>query len=70
VKGDTLIAFIYSRGVLFWSKAYIITSEEADEVAIAIPIKRSTKARQILTHSFYLSILSDFDDSLSTLKIV
>ena len=44
VKGDTLIAFIYSRGVLFWSKAYIITSEEADKlVAKAIP-NRNTKA--------------------------
>jgi hypothetical protein len=28
----------------FWSKAYIITSEEADVVAIAMPVKRSIKA--------------------------
>ena len=46
----------------FWSKAYNITFEEADEVAIAIPTKRSTKAPPNI-NAFFLSILSDFDDS-------
>jgi hypothetical protein len=44
VKGDTLITFIDSSGVLFWSKAYIITSDVADEVANAMPANRSIKA--------------------------
>jgi hypothetical protein len=42
VKGDPFIAFIASRG--FWSKAYISTLEEADEVTMAMPVKRSIKA--------------------------
>ena len=46
-----------SLPVGFWSKAYIITSEEADEGAIAIPVNRSTKASPNI-NTFFLSMLS------------
>ena len=44
----------------FWSKAYIITSEVADEVAKAMPVKRSIKA--IPNNSlWFLVILTELD---------
>jgi len=32
----------------FWSKAYIITLEEADEVTVAVPVNRSMKAIPVI----------------------
>jgi hypothetical protein len=63
VKGDPFIAFIASRGVLFWSKAYIITSEVADEVvevAKAMPVNRSIKAIPNKSHWFLVILIERF----------